>query len=375
MRNKLYILGFALAMSVPIFGCGRTTVEPTIGMANPASAYCQEQGYTLEMRTDASGTYGVCIFPDGSECEEWAFYRGECQPASEQEPPTEPAVEVPDPTSARDAALAYLSTNYGDEAPAQNLTWTEEDVTEEGLVGASTFQYTADDWLVTVSFPVVAPDATIYTVVIANQATGFRWEGEVDAAGQVTELSVVEIPEGWQVYVNDDFGYRFYYPPTATITEQGVAGFPTDELPEGKSADEYIAELEAEYGNKLCVAVSYELGYINISAPPNEEFRYAICGRTGVGVGEMIDKSETVVIAGQTYTATGFEFIGAEEPCTALPCHNETFVLQLTDGTRIEYGAAPAENATYEDYLATTKDVLLQIVASFVPAEATATGQ
>ncbi|MBU1866793.1 MAG: DUF333 domain-containing protein, partial [Actinobacteria bacterium] len=28
------------------------------------------------------GTYGVCVFPDGSECDEWAFFRGECEPGA-----------------------------------------------------------------------------------------------------------------------------------------------------------------------------------------------------------------------------------------------------------------------------------------------------
>ena len=40
----------------------------------------QESGQ-VEIRTDADGgQYGVCIFADGSECDEWAFYRGECSP-------------------------------------------------------------------------------------------------------------------------------------------------------------------------------------------------------------------------------------------------------------------------------------------------------
>jgi len=52
------------------------------GLPNPASVYCQEKGYTLEIRTaEDGGQMGVCIFPDGSECDEWAFYLGECSPA------------------------------------------------------------------------------------------------------------------------------------------------------------------------------------------------------------------------------------------------------------------------------------------------------
>jgi putative hemolysin len=44
--------------------------------------HCEEQGYTLEMREEAGGTAGYCIFPDGTECEEWAYYRGECAPGT-----------------------------------------------------------------------------------------------------------------------------------------------------------------------------------------------------------------------------------------------------------------------------------------------------
>lgn len=175
------------------------------------------------------------------------------------------------------------------------------------------------------------------------------------------------IPAGWLLYTNPMFGYRFYYPPEATITESGVDGFPADELPADKTPGEYIAELQAMYGDTLCVTVEYGSGYISISASANQEFRYSICGRTGVGVGTMTNKSEALVIAGNAYTAAGFEFMGEETPCDTLPCHNETMVLQLPDGTRIEYGAAPVEGVAYADYLATTRPVLLQIVTTFTP--------
>ena len=50
-------------------------------LANPASVFCEEQSGSLETRTDADGNQnGYCIFADGSECEQWAFFRGECKP-------------------------------------------------------------------------------------------------------------------------------------------------------------------------------------------------------------------------------------------------------------------------------------------------------
>ena len=57
------------------------TATPETSIANPATANCELKGYRSQIRTTTDGSqYGVCIFPDGSECEEWAFYRGECMP-------------------------------------------------------------------------------------------------------------------------------------------------------------------------------------------------------------------------------------------------------------------------------------------------------
>jgi putative hemolysin len=72
-----------LVAAVLLAGCGSKAAEPTpgAGLPNPAAVNCEEKGGKVEIRTDASGgQYGVCIFDDGSECDEWAFFRGECQP-------------------------------------------------------------------------------------------------------------------------------------------------------------------------------------------------------------------------------------------------------------------------------------------------------
>jgi putative hemolysin len=48
-------------------------------LANPASQNCAAKGGTLriEQRPDG-GQYGVCVFVDNYQCEEWALFRGEC---------------------------------------------------------------------------------------------------------------------------------------------------------------------------------------------------------------------------------------------------------------------------------------------------------
>ena len=149
--------------------------------------------------------------------------------------------------------------------------------------------------------------------------------------------------EGWLTYSNDVYGYEFSYPPEATVSEA--------------EEDEF---------NRTCFSVQYELGSVVITLPPNEDLPYILpCGRTGRAY-EGPDREETLAIDGRTYTAQGFEERG---PGETLNYHNETMVVVLDDGTRIEYGVGPAdeatlETATFEDYLQ-IKDQLLKIVQSY----------
>ncbi len=52
---------------------------PAPRLANPASVNCADKGgkLTIERRPDG-GEYGVCVFTDNYQCEEWAMFRGEC---------------------------------------------------------------------------------------------------------------------------------------------------------------------------------------------------------------------------------------------------------------------------------------------------------
>lgn len=62
---------------------GQSTSPGEVNMPNPASTYCEDQGYKLEVITAANGNQSsLCIFPDGSFCDEWAFFRGDCGPTN-----------------------------------------------------------------------------------------------------------------------------------------------------------------------------------------------------------------------------------------------------------------------------------------------------
>ena len=82
MKTKTFWLVALLAAGVlTLAGCGNN--QPTVEnpdenaeIANPASVYCEENGWTLVLEEGA----WLCMFADGSYCEEWAYQRWECQP-------------------------------------------------------------------------------------------------------------------------------------------------------------------------------------------------------------------------------------------------------------------------------------------------------
>lgn len=78
------VVAIALAVVLMISGCGgdEDNDDEQSGIANPASVYCEEQGGTVDIRADEDGNqFGYCVFSDGTEVEEWAYYRGEAEPA------------------------------------------------------------------------------------------------------------------------------------------------------------------------------------------------------------------------------------------------------------------------------------------------------
>ncbi len=84
MFRKLFVL--SIICIVLLSGCIKKN-NNNANMPNPASVFCEDNGGKLEIRTAADGGQsGFCIFPDGSECEEWAYFRGECKPGTADSP-------------------------------------------------------------------------------------------------------------------------------------------------------------------------------------------------------------------------------------------------------------------------------------------------
>jgi putative hemolysin len=79
--NPACVVDLKTKTAVVNWRCTGLKVEPTgaAGIANPASANCGKQGGVSTIETQPEGgQYGVCSFPNGKQCEEWALLRGTC---------------------------------------------------------------------------------------------------------------------------------------------------------------------------------------------------------------------------------------------------------------------------------------------------------
>ena len=82
MKKILLIL--LLSMMFVLVGCQNSletswkVYNEPIPITNPASENCVRNGWKLEIRKNKNGEYGVCLFEDNRQCEEWALLRGDC---------------------------------------------------------------------------------------------------------------------------------------------------------------------------------------------------------------------------------------------------------------------------------------------------------
>lgn len=74
-------MGFVFVLSIA--ACAQNSAPPPANQsaqrANPASTNCIAKGGKLSIeRNPTGGEFGVCLFEDNRQCEEWALLRGQC---------------------------------------------------------------------------------------------------------------------------------------------------------------------------------------------------------------------------------------------------------------------------------------------------------
>ena len=207
-NKSVLFVAFLVTLAVGLTGCvaGQPVVVPATptttapGLANPASIYCGEQGGTLEIRSDAVGNQsGVCVFADGSECDEWAFFRGECAPGEHAVPTSEP--EVANPAAAycvqQGGSNQILTDGSGNRFPVCILA--------DGTVCQETDFYTGDCGPGQPQDAHVAPSATVTSTTSAQKALMSAVEAALPAGAYdgLASLELQPLPGGpplWAVY-------------------------------------------------------------------------------------------------------------------------------------------------------------------------------
>jgi len=132
-KLRLLFISFGVILCTTLAACtpriqapeSIVTDTPQANMPNPASVYCEQQGNKLEIHTAEDGNQsGVCVFPDGSTCDEWAYFRGECGLAVKT---------TPEPIETVDA-IANASGGYMPPGTSEEITdwWGVIKSTESG---------------------------------------------------------------------------------------------------------------------------------------------------------------------------------------------------------------------------------------------------
>jgi putative hemolysin len=230
-----------------------STDDSQANMPNPASVYCEENGGTLEIRKDAEGNeYGYCFFPDGSECDEWAYYRGECNPGDS----LGGNANMPNPAS------VYCEENGG-----TVKIITAEDGSQSGVC--------------------VFPDGSE-----CDEWSYFRGECEPGSENPGSP-SDVEIPtaipinpadyEGWLTYTHPEYGFSIMLPENWVVEDSAAA----DPLLSGHILNLHPNETNPEEGSLIQnIRMTFRLSGEDVLLWP-----------TGVGQGEFIQQG-TLDIAG-----------------------------------------------------------------------------
>ncbi len=108
-----------------------------------ASIFCEENGGEVKIITneDSSQT-GYCILDDGTECEEWAYYNGECSEGKEDAPVKDQVTEKKEKIPLKVMAPTIDKTSIGEVAKTQLLSlnrWTDGKVTMDMPEGWNVF--------------------------------------------------------------------------------------------------------------------------------------------------------------------------------------------------------------------------------------------
>jgi putative hemolysin len=148
-----------------------STDMPQANMPNPASVFCTQNGNKHEIVTAPDGSQrGVCIFPDGSSCDEWAYYRGECDPTSQTNPT--PAITLEVSTEASADKEEQPSGGYMPSGTSEEITAWWGVIKSTGAGAQFDDYFERQDLGQSISFGIDSRDPVIQSQIVALRDSG-----------------------------------------------------------------------------------------------------------------------------------------------------------------------------------------------------------
>ncbi len=211
MKRTIFLIFLVIGFLLTACEFGRPTETPDVGLANPASVYCEENGGGLDIRQDEVGNeFGVCIFPDGSECDEWAFFGGECAPGGAETPaaatqveatlapPTEYPTPIPIDPADYQGWWTYTNSEYGFSLLLPEDWVVEEVTTGDVLMNGHLLNiYPRDDGSllnIRMTFRYVGDDFLIWPTGVGQGE--FVEQGALEIAGEEAQRKLLVCPTG-----------------------------------------------------------------------------------------------------------------------------------------------------------------------------------
>lgn len=169
-----------------------------VDMPNPASAYCEQQGFKSEIRTAADGSQtGYCIFPDGSECDEWAYFRSECESGTQSgstSSPTEIPTAMPINSADYQGWWTYTHKNFGFSIMLPDDWKVEEITTSDPLMNGHMLNLYTKGLNIRMTFRYVGEDVLLWPTGVG--AGEFIEQGTLDVASQPAKRIYFVCPNG-----------------------------------------------------------------------------------------------------------------------------------------------------------------------------------
>jgi putative hemolysin len=178
------------------------TQTPPPNLPNPAAVHCQEQGNKSEIRSASDGSQaGVCVFPDGSECDEWAYFRGECGPADQNTPPASPAAiptALPGDPSLYQGWWTYTHPVYKFSIMLPEDWVADETASNDSLLGGHLLNLHPRDAVqkegIRMTFRRAGEDVLLWPTGVGQGE--FIPQGTLDVAGQPAQRVLLVCPSG-----------------------------------------------------------------------------------------------------------------------------------------------------------------------------------